>query len=129
MNSVRALAAAALVLVACGEKFPEKYQEYDFTREGMFSSFDDDKGMTALYDEKQDNAKLIADWDTKLKAKGFKVVCEKTFDDKSVLRGYAGSGKRFLFTGGKLGAQSELHLTIVPDHVKEDNICPPPEAK
>ncbi len=124
MSTLRAALAASLFLVACGEKFPESYKEYDFTRDGMFSAFDDDKGMTALYDEKQDVQKLIADWDTKLKAKGYKVVCEKTFDDKSVLRGYVGD-KRFLFSGGKLGQQSELHLTVVPSHVKEENICPP----
>lgn len=124
MKTLLRLALATALLVGCGEKFPEKYQEYDFTREGMFTAFDDEKGMTALYDEKQDTDALIADWDKKLSAKGFKKTCEKLFDDKSVLRGYVGSSKRFLFSGGKLGQQSELHLTVVPDHVKDDEMCP-----
>ena len=113
-----------MLLAGCGKDFPEAYKELDFTREGLFSSFDGDKGMTALYDDKQDLTKLIADWDKKLEAKGYKKVCERDFDDKSVMRGYVGK-KRYLFTGGKLGKQSELHLTPVPDNVKDDAICPP----
>lgn len=117
------LLAVATTLTGCKEDFPEKYREYGFTRDGLFSSFDDDHSMTALYEKGRDQGELVTDWDKQLGAKGFKQFCEKKFDDGSIARGYEGKS-RYLFTAGKLGdAGIELHLTEIPAAVPKEEVC------
>lgn len=125
------LLAALASSVGCKKSFPEKYQEYEFTRDGLQMAFDDEHSVTALYDRKSTKqADLVADWTSHLKAKGFDTFCETEFSDGSVAKGFGSKSKRFVFTAGHLGDTAwELHMLEVPDHVKDDEVCPKEKEK
>lgn len=125
------IVAVSAPLSGCKKNFPEKYREYEFTREGLTMAFDDEHSVTALYDSKSTKqADLVADWTSHLKAKGFDTFCETEFSDGSVAKGFGSKSKRFVFTAGHLGDTAwELHMLEVPDHVKDDEVCPKEKEK
>ena len=112
----------------CGESFPAPYDELGLPTDGLFSAFPqrDNPGVVGLYENGTDTAKVIAGWDAALGKKGFKKFCELTHDDGSLNRGYenAEQKKRFLFTAGKLGEQTEASLLEVPAKIPNYEVCP-----
>lgn len=134
MKNRLALALALLSLgslAGCKKNFPEKYREYEFTRDGLTTAFDDEHSVTALYDSKSTKLDdLVGDWTSHLKAKGFETFCETKFGDNSIARGFEGKSKRFVFTAGHLGDTAwELNLLEVPDHVDKSEVCPKEKKK
>ena len=115
----------------CGESFPEPYDQLGLPTDGMFSAFpqnDGKLGVVGLYRKDVPTEKVIAGWDAALGNKGYKQFCELVHGDGSVNRGYenAADKKRYLFTAGKVGDQTEASLLEVPADVASDDVCPRP---
>lgn len=126
--AVVVIAAAA----ACGESFPEPYDELGLPTDGLFSSFpqgDGKVGVVGLYRKGTDTQAVIAGWDAALRKKGYKPFCERKHGDGSINRGYENTGesRRYLFTAGGLGEQTEASLLEVPAKIPSAEVCPAPE--
>ena len=119
----------AIAAAACGESFPEPYDELGLPTDGMFSSFVQPEprvGVVGLYRKGTDTQAVIAGWDAALTKKGYKAICELKHPDGSINRGYenAAERRRYLFTAGGLGGQTEASLLEVPDHIDSADVCP-----